>query len=111
MTDVKRLGLDDWLGRAAALQPRTDAFIDGQFVPAASGRTFTDIGPRDGRPIAEVAEADATDVYRAVTAARASFEELLAIAETPWHGRRVLRGVRAARATAGGRRSPAGALG
>jgi hypothetical protein len=68
MTDVKRLGLDDWLSRAAELQPQTEAFIDGRFVPAASGRTFTDIGPRDGRPIAEVAEADATDVDRAVTA-------------------------------------------
>ena len=56
MTDLKSLGLDDWLARAAAVEPRTVAFIDGRFVPAASGRTFTDIGPRDGRRIAEVSD-------------------------------------------------------
>ena len=27
MTDLKSLGLDDWLSRAAAVKPRTDAFI------------------------------------------------------------------------------------
>jgi acyl-CoA reductase-like NAD-dependent aldehyde dehydrogenase len=90
MTDLKRLGLDDWLARATELQPQTDAFIDGRFVPAASGRTFTDIGPRDGRPIAEVAEADATDVDRAVTAARASFEDRRWSDQSPKNRKRVL---------------------
>ena len=75
MTDLMSLGLADWLDRAAAIKPRTEAFIDGRFVPAASGRTFTDVAPRDGRPIAEVAEGDATDVDRAVTAARIAFED------------------------------------
>ena len=26
----------DWLARAAALEPRTEAFIDGRFTPSAS---------------------------------------------------------------------------
>jgi len=90
VTDLKSLGLDDWLGRAAALQPRTEAFIDGRFVPAASGRTFTDIGPRDGQPIAEVAEGDATDVDRAVTAARAAFDDRRWSDQSPKDRKRVL---------------------
>jgi acyl-CoA reductase-like NAD-dependent aldehyde dehydrogenase len=90
MTDLKSLGLDDWLGRATEVQPRTEAFIDGRFVPAASGRTFTDIAPRDGRPIAEVAEADATDVDRAVAAARAAFEDRRWADQSPKDRKRVL---------------------
>ena len=42
----------DWLARAAAIAPRTELFIDGRFVPAASGRTFDDIAGRDGSRIA-----------------------------------------------------------
>ena len=33
---------DDWIERARALSPRNEAFIDGRFVPAVSGRTFDD---------------------------------------------------------------------
>jgi acyl-CoA reductase-like NAD-dependent aldehyde dehydrogenase len=90
VTDLKSLGLDDWLGRAAALRPRTEAFIDGRFVPAASGRTFTDIAPRDGRPIAEIAEGDATDVDRAVMAARAAFDDRRWADQSPKDRKRVL---------------------
>jgi acyl-CoA reductase-like NAD-dependent aldehyde dehydrogenase len=90
VTDLKSLGLDDWLSRAAALQPRSEAFIDGRFVPAASGRTFTDIAPRDGRPIAEVAESDATDVDRAVVAARAAFDDRRWADQSPKDRKRVL---------------------
>jgi acyl-CoA reductase-like NAD-dependent aldehyde dehydrogenase len=90
MTDLKSLGLTDWLYRAAAIKPRTEAFIDGRFVPAASGRTFTDIAPRDGRPIAEVAEGDATDVDRAVTAARTAFDDRRWSDQSPKDRKRVL---------------------
>jgi acyl-CoA reductase-like NAD-dependent aldehyde dehydrogenase len=90
MTDLKSLGLTDWLDRAAAIKPRTEAFIDGRFVPAASGRTFTDIAPRDGRPIAEVAEGDATDVDRAVTAARTAFDDRRWSDQSPKDRKRVL---------------------
>ncbi|HEX2754230.1 MAG TPA: aldehyde dehydrogenase [Candidatus Limnocylindrales bacterium] len=65
----------EWIERAAAITPRTDAFIDGRFVPAASGRTFEDIAGRDGSTIAQVAEGGAEDVDRAVAAARHSFDD------------------------------------
>ena len=38
----------DWIDRAASLQPRNEAFIDGRFVPAASGETYDDVTGRDG---------------------------------------------------------------
>ena len=46
----------DWLTRASALAPRTELFIDGRFVSAASGRTVDDIAGRDGSRIASAAE-------------------------------------------------------
>ena len=53
---------------------RTEAFIDGGFVPAAEGATFDDVSPRDGTVIASVAAGAAEDVGRAVRAARRAFE-------------------------------------
>jgi acyl-CoA reductase-like NAD-dependent aldehyde dehydrogenase len=53
---------------------RSEAFIDGGFVPAAEGATFEDVSPRDGAVIASVAAGAAEDVDRAVRAARRSFE-------------------------------------
>ena len=41
-----------WLSAAEAVRPRGEAFLDGAFVPAASGETFADTSPRDGRRIA-----------------------------------------------------------
>jgi len=54
---------------------RTDAFIDGRFVPAASGARFTTENPATGRPLAEVASGDAVDIDVAVRAARRAFED------------------------------------
>jgi acyl-CoA reductase-like NAD-dependent aldehyde dehydrogenase len=51
-----------------------DLYIDGQWVPARSGKTFTTPNPATGTPLAEVASADAADVDRAVRAARQAFE-------------------------------------
>ena len=53
---------------------RTEAFIDGGFVPAAEGATFDDVSPRDGTVIASVAAGAAEDVDRAVRAAHRAFE-------------------------------------
>ncbi|HEY6870462.1 MAG TPA: aldehyde dehydrogenase family protein [Novosphingobium sp.] len=44
--------------------------IDGQVVPALSGKTFATINPATGRTICDVAEGAAADVDRAVAAAR-----------------------------------------
>jgi phenylacetaldehyde dehydrogenase len=48
--------------------------IDGQFVPAASGRTGTTTDPATGEALAEFAMAEAEDVDRAVSAARRAFD-------------------------------------
>jgi acyl-CoA reductase-like NAD-dependent aldehyde dehydrogenase len=49
--------------------------IDGERVPAADGRSFETLDPATGQAIARVAHAGATDVDRAVAAARAAFEK------------------------------------
>src|SRR6185312_7002717 len=48
--------------------------IDGQWVDAASGKTFTTPNPATGETLAEIAEADKEDIDRAVAAARKAFE-------------------------------------
>jgi phenylacetaldehyde dehydrogenase len=53
--------------------------IGGEWVPAASGRTFETINPATEERLAEVAHGDAEDVDRAVRAARAAFDY-----EGPW---------------------------
>ena len=48
--------------------------IDGQWVDAESGKTFTTPNPATGELLAEVAEADKADIDKAVAAARRAFE-------------------------------------
>ena len=52
---------------------RLGLFIDGEFVDAADGATFATIDPAKETLLAEVALAGASDVDRAVAAARAAF--------------------------------------
>jgi aldehyde dehydrogenase (NAD+) len=52
---------------------QTKLFIGGKFVDAEEGATIAVLNPHDGSTIAEVAEARAVDVDRAVAAARAAF--------------------------------------
>src|SRR5262245_62053148 len=49
-------------------------FIDGEFRPARSGRTFDDINPVNGELIDTVSEGGKEDVDAAVAAARAALE-------------------------------------
>ncbi len=49
-------------------------FIDGQWVDAASGRTFETPNPATGETLAAIAEGDVEDINRAVRAARNAFE-------------------------------------
>lgn len=53
----------------------TKLLINGEFMDAVSGKTFTTLDPRTGDVIAHVAEGDAEDVDRAVSAARKAFDE------------------------------------
>ncbi len=61
-----------WLERAAALKPPTAHHIDGGDVAGAG--TFEVISPRDGRPLAEVANAGQAEADAAVAAARHAFD-------------------------------------
>ncbi|MEV0725265.1 aldehyde dehydrogenase family protein [Micromonospora purpureochromogenes] len=51
-------------------------FIDGEFVDPTDGGTFKSINPASEEVLAEVAEAGAQDVDRAVRAARAAYEKV-----------------------------------
>ncbi|HXP17993.1 MAG TPA: aldehyde dehydrogenase family protein [Terriglobales bacterium] len=54
-------------------QPRK-ILIDGQWVDAASGKTFATYNPATGEILSQVAEGDQADIDRAVKAARKAFE-------------------------------------
>ena len=53
---------------------RHKMLIDGKWVEAASGETFTTVDPSTEEPLAEVAAGDKEDINRAVKAARKAFE-------------------------------------
>src|SRR3981081_1933976 len=53
---------------------RYQLFINGEFVDAESGKTFTSPNPATGETLAEVAEGDKADIDKAVAAARKAFE-------------------------------------
>lgn len=67
---------------APAARPETLSFIDqehkllidGQWVPAGSGKTFEVKDPSSGKTIASAAEGDKADIDKAVAAARRAFE-------------------------------------
>jgi aldehyde dehydrogenase (NAD+) len=61
-----------------SIAPEDGLFIDGQFGPAADGRQLTTINPATEEPLARVALAGQADVDRAVTAARAAYENVWA---------------------------------
>ncbi|MAW53366.1 MAG: aldehyde dehydrogenase PuuC [Geminicoccus sp.] len=66
--------LKDWTAAAAKLSFRNQVFIDGQFVPSASGKTFDSINPATGAVLASVAAGDEEDIRRAVASGRKAFE-------------------------------------
>jgi 4-guanidinobutyraldehyde dehydrogenase / NAD-dependent aldehyde dehydrogenase len=80
----------DWPAEATQLSFRDKAFIGGQFVPAATGRTFDNISPVDGRLLARIAAGDAEDIDRAVKAARLAFEAGLWADQAPKARKRIL---------------------
>ena len=82
----------DWRARARALAINGNAFIDGRYLPAASGATFDCTSPIDGRVLAAVASTDAADVDRAVAAARRAFEAGTWSRQPPRERKRVLLG-------------------
>jgi gamma-glutamyl-gamma-aminobutyraldehyde dehydrogenase len=64
---------EGWLRLAAELKLSSHHYIDGA-EEAGGGKTFAVVSPRDGRVIAEVADADEREVDLAVSAARRAFD-------------------------------------
>ena len=59
-------------------------------MPAADGRVFEDVSPRDGRIVAEVARGSAEDIDLAVRAARRAFDDGAWASADPRERKRVL---------------------
>ena len=74
MTDLETPETRDVRRLAEELEIRTQAWIDGRYVDAASGETFPRLNPATGTEIAQVAAGDVEDVDRAVAGAKAAFE-------------------------------------
>ncbi len=66
---------EEYQAIAAGLDLPTQAFIDGSFRPAKSGKTFESLNPATGKLLAKVAACDAADVDFAVEKARDAFED------------------------------------
>ncbi len=60
---------------ATLIRPRTDAFIEGAFTPAAAGERFESVNPATGEVLGQVASCAEVDVDRAVGAARRAFDD------------------------------------
>lgn len=69
------LSKDEYAAVAAKLEFRTQAFIDGKFQNAQSGKTFTTVNPATGEVLAEIAACNEQDVNEAVAAAKAAFDD------------------------------------
>ena len=80
----------EWESKAKALTIRNQAFINGQYVPAASGKTFSCLSPIDGLLITQVAECEQEDIERAVKAARQAFETGVWSESSPVHRKKTL---------------------
>lgn len=61
--------------KAGAITLPYQAVIDGKLVNSQTGKTFDNIGPRNGKLINKIALCDEEDVNRAVAAARKAFED------------------------------------
>lgn len=73
MTDL--LTRDEYKALAAKLTLPTNAFIDGGYRPAVSGKTFPTVNPATGETLAEIAACGAEDVDFAVLKAREAFDD------------------------------------
>ncbi|AIS17208.1 aldehyde dehydrogenase [Pseudomonas rhizosphaerae] len=73
MTEL--LSKEAYLELAGKLKYRTQAFIDGKFCSAKSGKTFATANPATGEHLADIAACDTQDVDLAVSSAKAAFED------------------------------------
>jgi gamma-glutamyl-gamma-aminobutyraldehyde dehydrogenase len=73
MNDV--LTAAEYAAIAETLSFPANAFINGSFRPAASGKTFKTLNPATGKVLAEVAACEAVDVDLAVAKAKEAFDD------------------------------------
>ena len=73
MSDLLTTG--EYKAIAAALELPQNAFINGGFRPAVSGRTFATLNPATGETLTDIAACGAEDVDFAVAKAREAFED------------------------------------
>ncbi len=66
--------MQNWHDMAARVSFRNQAFIDGKWTDAASGKQFETRNPATNQVLTRIAECDLEDVNRAVAAARRAFE-------------------------------------
>ena len=69
------LAYNDVVEKRNAIDFKTQAFINGNYVDATTGKTFESISPVDGKLITNVSECDIEDINKAVKAAREVFEK------------------------------------
>jgi gamma-glutamyl-gamma-aminobutyraldehyde dehydrogenase len=69
------LSLEEYQSIASSLTLPTNAFIDGRFQPALSGKQFPTINPATGETLAEIAACNQEDVDFAVQKAREAFDD------------------------------------
>ncbi|WP_419904406.1 aldehyde dehydrogenase [Kiloniella sp.] len=69
------LTTEEYKSIAANMILPTNAYIDGTFRPANSGKTFTTINPATGETLAEISACDIEDVNFAVEKAREAFDD------------------------------------
>ncbi len=80
----------EWKSRAAGLRFRNQCFIDGRFVPSASGARFETVNPATADVLTDVARGGAEDIDRAVIAARRAFADGRWSGKTPAERKEVL---------------------
>ena len=73
MTEAKTA--DFYRQKSRTIKIPSQAFIDGKYRPAISGKTFENINPATGEIIGAVAACDSADVDLAVAAARRAFDD------------------------------------
>ncbi|SMO84866.1 aldehyde dehydrogenase [Paracoccus laeviglucosivorans] len=73
MSDL--LTTEEYKAIAASLELPQNAWIDGGYRPAISGKTFTTVNPATGEKLTEIAACNAEDVDLAVSKAREAFED------------------------------------
>lgn len=73
MSDL--LTAEEYAALAKTVSLPQNAFINGSFRPAISGRTFKTMNPATGEQLTEVAACDAADVDYAVSKAKEAFDD------------------------------------